>query len=540
MKLTDNLAIQQIIGGLMKNTLLLLKYIDIVPEDFEKNIPRISYVAIRNLFKQGAKTLTVIEVENEILKNEGAAAAEYRSNGGLEFLKVCYEIAEVDNFDLYYKRFKKFSLLRHLQKSHYDISYYYKPDNEVLPLEEIELQERLDEASLEDILNTVESKYNEIRKNFLIGKHQNGEVAEGIDELLEELKNHPDNGPMLEGDIFSYVTRGAREGKFYIKSAASSAGKSRTGVFDACRLAYPIRYSFEKGTFIEEITNEWKPVNPRKVLFIVTEMEKSELQTIILAYLSGVNEEHILRNNFEIGEEDRVKFAAEIMKKYKDYFLIEEISDPNLTNIESTIKKYATIDKVKYVIYDYIHTTTGLMGQFAKTGLREDVALMLMSNQLKQLAKDYNIFIFSATQVNASGMIDDGEFKDATSVRGSKAVIDKADVAFVMTKITPKMWDNFIGNFKKYSHSGLINSDYLDIEEKRPTHILDVYKNRRGRLKDVRIWTQLNLGTGERKDLFITNIANYPISIPEDTLFTTHTQILNDWRTMLKEGINIE
>ena len=46
------------------------------------------------------------------------------------------------------------------------------------------------------------------------------------------------------------------------------------------------------------------------------------------------------------------------------------------------------------------------------------VILMLMANQLKQLAKDYNLFIFSATQINAAGMEDTGEFKDMTSIRG--------------------------------------------------------------------------------------------------------------------------
>ena len=78
----------------------------------------------------------------------------------------------------------------------------------------------------------------------------------------------------------------------------------------------------------------------------------------------------------------------------------------------------------------------------------------------------------------------------------------------------------------------------IEKENCRPTHILDVYKNRRGRLKDIRIWTTLDLGNGYRKDRFITNAANYPIpnAISEDTLFTTQVQILGDWREMLKKG----
>ena len=53
------------------------------------------------------------------------------------------------------------------------------------------------------------------------------------------------------------------------------------------------------------------------------------------------------------------------------------------------------------------------------------VVLMLMANQLKQLAKDYNLFIFSATQVNALAMGNDElEFKDEKSIRGAKSIAD--------------------------------------------------------------------------------------------------------------------
>lgn len=47
---------------------------------------------------------------------------------------------------------------------------------------------------------------------------------------------------------------------------------------------------------------------------------------------------------------------------------------------------------------------------------------MMLSNQLKQLAKDYNIFIFSSTQTNAKTLEQD--FKDENCIRGSRAVAD--------------------------------------------------------------------------------------------------------------------
>ena len=107
-----------------------------------------------------------------------------------------------------------------------------------------------------------------------------------------------------------------------MKSASTSAGKSRTSIFDACRLAYPKRWSHKAGSFIIESDAQGEVVQPRKVLFIVTEMDKEEIQTIMLAYLSGVDEDHIIRGAYEFNEETRVKYAAHIMKEYEGYFLI--------------------------------------------------------------------------------------------------------------------------------------------------------------------------------------------------------------------------
>lgn len=253
-------------------------------------------------------------------------------------------------------------------------------------------------------------------------------------------------------------------------------------------------------------------------------MDKEELQTIMLAYLSGVDEDHILTGKYEGcgAEYARVQYAAEIMKKYSGYFIVEEISEPNLQNVEATIKKYATVDGVKYVFFDYIHTTASLVSQFTRNGLREDVVLMLMANQLKQLAKDYNIFIFSSTQVNAAAMgNDEMEFMDEKTIRGSKAVADKADIGYVMTRVSDKGWNSVLPSIKTAIRQGVISPEVLDY---KPTHVLDIYKMRRGRYKMVRIWTRLHLGTGYREDLFITTAENQPIDEPMD-LFSSSIEV---------------
>ena len=371
-----------IIGSLMHNPLLFLEYEDLVPADFDLNIAKKCLGIIKYLYTQGAKTLTPVEVDQEFARRERIYDS-YDKEGGLEYLKNAYEqTINAGNIDYYYKNLKKYALLRRLKAEKYDISEYYIDDKENNdPLKETQALERFNNATLEDILNTVESKYNVIRSDFLNGGKKKGDPAEGIFTLIDKLKESPDIGPNLEGKLFNYACRGARQGCFFLKSASTNAGKTRTSVFDACRLAYPVRWSHEKHTFVQEVDNGTGEVyDARKVLFIVTEMDKEELQTIMLAYLSGVDEDHILRGNYELGEEQRVRYAGKIMEKYSGYFIIEEISEPNLVNVEATIRKYATLDKIKYVFFDYIHTTASMMNQFAKNNLREDSILMMMAN----------------------------------------------------------------------------------------------------------------------------------------------------------------
>ena len=525
MTLSDSMAYRQVIGCLMYKPLLFLEYPDIQAQDFDFRPAKVCLFAIKKLYEAGAVELSPLEVDQEIERSGAAAAQVYKAENGLNFLKDSYEYAQLSNFKLYYDRLKKYSLLRKLQKAHYDISEYYIDDKDVKdPLYEAKIIEKLEKASLEEILNSVEKGYSEIRNEFLNGGRTQGDPAEGLETLIEELRKSPSIGPSLEGKIFSSVCRGARSGCFFLKSSSTSGGKSRTSIFDACHIAYPKRWSHEKNAFIEEIDAKGDPREPRKVLFIVTEMDKEELQTIMLAYLSGVDEDSILTGKYELGELTRVKQAAKIIEEYSGYFIIEEISDPNLQNVEATIRKYATVDEVEYVFFDYIHSTASMINQFSKNNVREDVILMMMANQLKQLAKDYGLFIFSATQVNALAMGDEEmEFKDEKSIRGAKSIADKADMGYVMTRVSEKGWQSIVPTLKQAAREGTISQEFID---NPPTHVLDIYKMRRGRYKMIRIWTRIHLGTGERKDLFITTADNQPITEPIDLFSSAGERII--------------
>lgn len=82
-------------------------------------------------------------------------------------------------------------------------------------------------------------------------------------------------------------------------------------------------------------------------VFITTEQEIEEVQTMMLAFLSNVNEEHILNGRYDPGEEERVLYAARLLKEAPLY--IEELPDFNLDDIEKVIKRNIRDYGVSYV-----------------------------------------------------------------------------------------------------------------------------------------------------------------------------------------------
>lgn len=228
-----------------------------------------------------------------------------------------------------------------------------------------------------------------------------------------------------------------------------------------------------------------------KVLFVATEMSADEIQTLILAYVSGVNEEKILLGSYSPSEEDRIKLAIEIIEQYGENFIIESMPDPSRAAIRAKMTKYIIQDGINYVFYDYIFSSPGLLTEFRDLEVREDVALMMMSNTLKELAMTYNVFIQSATQLN--GNWEKNNVRNANLIRGSKAIVDKVDIGLIGVRLT----DEERNNIKD------IIEVRRDIHE--PNIVMDLYKNRRGKMTSIKIFRYFDFGTCRAEDLFVTD-----------------------------------
>lgn len=496
-KYTDITAIMQVVGNVFNNP-QILDFTDkytITEDDFPDEFHRVAFGAIYKIHELGADRISLENIA-DFLSSRPKSAATFKQNKGEEWLLKVAETCLPEAFDYYYSRLKKFSLLRAYDNYGIDVSDIYDADN-ILDTRKKQLQEDLlDNSTLEQIADKVENKIEGIRLKYVDDAFgQAIQAGEDIEGLIDRLKEHPEVGTPLYGPLVNTVTRGARLKKFYLRSAATGVGKSRSMIADACYIACNEIYD-ERFGWIHNGTSE-------PTLYIATEQEKEEIQTMMLAFLSEVNEEHILNGQYVGDEEDRVRKAAQILKNSPLY--IEELPDFSLKDVEDKIKKNIRDHEVKYVFHDYIHTSLKILEEITRRSggvkLREDNILFMLSTRLKDICNQYGVFIMSATQLN--GDYQQAETPDQNLLRGAKAIADKIDYGAILLNVK----DEDLVKLDK-----ILSTNVFD----RPSIKMSVYKNRRGRYKGIYLWCKADLGCCRIKPMFATTY-DYEI-IPIDDM----------------------
>ena len=340
-KYIDTSAIMQVIGNVFNNpTLLDLtdKY-SISDEDFPDQFHKITFGAIYKLHELGASKITINSI-SDFLSARPKSQAIFKSQKGEEWLLKVSEIAVANAFDYYYDRLKKFSLLRAYDAYGINIEDIYDPDDIIDTKKRQFQEERLDNMSLLEIATIIDNKIETIKLKYVEDVVEDAQQAgEGIFDLINGFKENPEAGVPLYGPLINTVTRGARLKKFYLRSAATGVGKSRSMVADACYIGCNQMY--------DEIFGWIKTGPAQPTLFITTEQELGEVQTMMLAFLSNVNEEHIIDGQYEGDEEERVNKAAQLIIDAPLY--IEVLPDFSLQDIENKIKKNVRDHNIKYV-----------------------------------------------------------------------------------------------------------------------------------------------------------------------------------------------
>ena len=493
-KYVDIGAIVQCIGAIYNNPNLLdNENYHFNEDDFTESFHQIVFGSIYNLHALGATAIDSNTIE-DYLEQRPQKLAIYKANNGAEYLEKLKETTQIAAFDYYYNRMKKMTLLRMYQeKAGMNLSYLYDVDNLFDQKKKQAQEDWLDNTPIEKIAETIDSKIEQIKAKYIDNADNTfNQAGDGADELIDRLMTVPEFGVPLFGTLSNTITRGARLGKLYLRSAATGVGKTRAMIADACTIA--CNEFYEDGQWITKGTKE-------PTIFITTEQQLDEVQTMMLAFISDVDEDHILYNQYFPGELDRVKHAAAVLSDSP--LQIKRLPDFSLQDIENTIKFGVREFGARYIFHDYIHSSMKILsevsGKARVEGLKEYNILFMIAVRLKDLAVEYGVFIETATQLNAEYRT--AQIYDQNLLRGAKSIADKIDLGEILLTVSQDDLEAL---------KPLIEQQGYPIPDTK----ISVYKNRRGRYKDVLLWCVSNKATCKIEPKFVTDYTYSVLDIP--------------------------
>lgn len=483
--LSDKMAVLQVLGGLINNPLLFTnKQYSLKIDDFPERFHRVLFGAIEYLAAQGLTTINVMDID-QFLINYDVQYKVFTDNQGMKYVQQCMQLTDPNKFDYYYNIVKKSSLLGELYEKGFDISEILDV-NETDPNTIATQRAKFDNMSINDILAIYDTKLIGITQKYSRSSEMvKCTAGTNLKQLKEGYKEIPDIGAPLISPKCTTIFRGQRLKKLYIESSFAGGGKSRRALGEAAHLSIPQFYDIHKKKWVNTGLSE-------SVLFISIELEPEELQTPVIAYVSGVSENAILDGKYSLDEEARVDKAIEYIEQSKLYFV--QISDFDTDDIEGLIKQYKQLYNVRYIFFDYMATSMKIMAQAASRtkvqGLREDQILLMMATRLKELCNQLNIHLHTATQLN-------GEWKtakeaDQNLLRGAKSISDKADIGMILLPV-------------READQPLVDTYLAKGFTTQPNLVMHIYKVRKGRMNHIRLFIYFDYATCRSEDCFVVD-----------------------------------
>ena len=494
-----------LLGSLCNNPMILRdpdKGIKLSKNDFPQKFHKIIFSAINNFAFSGkeVKEITSVDIDN-YLAAYPPLYHEWEVHDGIKYIEDAKELSNEETLNHSYKRLKKMTLLRSLVDSQVDITDIYDYKNGDLKAIK-EGQERLDEMSEGDIIEHYNQKILQVKSDWAVdeGLIKDFEASDGLEDLLRKLQESPEMGYPFTNGYYNTLFRGMRPGKFLLRSGGTGTGKTRQAIRDVCHITCDEIYEFGKG---------WKKLPPSfPALMISTELDKEELQAILLAYITGIPDTEIKNGNYDPGTLQRLTKGIEVLNKAPLYFVY--VDDFTIADIEMKIEQYILQKEVKYVAFDYLQITPKLSRSIQESygsDMREDQILVNFSAAMKKIAEKYDIFIESSTQLNRGSK--EYENRDAAALRGGIATADKVDAGMLCFKASQN---------EKKQLAPIIRAK----GNKEPDFSTWIYKNRSG-ADHLVLWSRMNLGNVREEVLFVTD---YDFNLVE--IDSTEVEVIED------------
>lgn len=495
MEIYSNSVADRLLACLIQKPSLLLEDKYHLNKDEFKPIlfHQIIYITIYNLANKGYVKITTLDI-NEFLKPFEAQYKVYIDNNGDKYISTMCEIVDENNFESYYNEFKKYSVLNRY-KDIANISAFWdftKDDNSN--------KERISELTVQDIVNYFENQQLQVSREYITADSELKEIKAGYGfyEFKESLKESPLYGFGFLSNLLNTVTRGMVKGQLTCFSSATGVGKTTIATATMCNMCATHIWDDKEKAFIE---NKNKTCNG--ALYIEYELDLiKEVTPKLISYISGVPSNKILDGKYTEEEELRIDTANQIISDSNIWLVYM----PNFTrkSIDDCVKNYVLNYNIEALYFDYLADCPSLNAEMTKAnggvGMRPDMILASLSDFLKQESKKYDIAVYTCTQTNAN--LGSTEILGEESIAGSRAVANKLDVGGIFMPLRPK---------EKKALELIIPKGFIH----KPTHIFHMYKTRFSHFpKNIKVWVNVDMGTGKVQDCFCTTWDNKLIEVP--------------------------
>ena len=381
---------------------------------------QILYISIYNLACNGYHTISIMDL-NEFLKSYESQYSVYLDNNGDSYIETIVELTDLENFEGYYKEFRKLACLTVYKQNGFDVTKFWNEE-----ITDEKNLENLNQYTIEDIINYFEGLQVDIRRSFYPNLVKE-EYQAGSDfmETKERFKEEPLVGNSFQSEYLNGIFRGMYG--FLLRVAKSGGGKAQpVDTIIPTPNGYQRLGDIKVGDYVYD-----RKGNPTKVLGVFPQ-GKLDCYTVTLGdgRTTKCNDQHLWSyyDVYTDGEPIRTKTLREIM----------DLSNPVYIPTNEAIE----YDKKEYDIDPYV------MGSFLGDGCCLQKQLCFSSNDEEQVK--YIANLLNTTYIKNSG-------KNYTWTFRNPNYENEKPYKNIQTK---NIFKNYINELCTYSHLKRIPNNY--------------------------------------------------------------------------------
>lgn len=440
------------VASFYANPDLFLDYGDLIRSkyDFAEPTAKFLYDSLYEIYHYHTNGEEINEVKiNMYMAADEERQKRYKALKGYSYIQRIIKLVDLNDFEKYYNRLKKFSLLRELDKKGFNVQKVLDhPKFDALTPEDV-----ID--ALEYQLNTVATVIGGAEDSIILGKE--------MTFIVQEWRKKPDIGIEIPFPIINKLIRGLRKKKLNLIGMHSGYGKSRTTSKIACyigiKLGIPILIAAN-----EQDENEW---NAMVLSCVINNPEFGFDVDLARAGIDGIDETVIVTGAYEEGSKEE-----EIIMKAAQY--IEENSRIHFLELkkydENTLKRQIKRHKIKgceIAIYDTLKSPDHDWISFVKTG-----------DMLKEIAQELDISIWGTFQLTDDSLF--SELLTSQAISTGKHIKHIADSLMMARPLLRDEYDKY----NILIPDGFNGEEIIKPNPKEMYYIVFMDKVRGGRDKD--------------------------------------------------------